>query len=122
MVLVAFRQVLREAEVSHLRCAQREFQVARCFTRPRSAPLLKHFDIDPILGGHAGFREPAGSVPVPAGRHVGVLSQGRLAAHVPPNQIFAGMMPYKLVIILCMVIMYLWPGMTLWLPNYLYGS
>jgi TRAP-type mannitol/chloroaromatic compound transport system permease large subunit len=25
------------------------------------------------------------------------------------------------VIILCMVIMYLWPGMTLWLPNYLYG-
>jgi len=26
------------------------------------------------------------------------------------------------VVILCMVIMYLWPGMTLWLPNYLYGS
>jgi hypothetical protein len=21
-----------------------------------------------------------------------------------------------------MVIMYLWPGMTLWLPNYLYGG
>jgi len=26
------------------------------------------------------------------------------------------------VVILCMVIMYLWPGMTLWLPNYLYGG
>jgi TRAP-type mannitol/chloroaromatic compound transport system permease large subunit len=26
------------------------------------------------------------------------------------------------VVILCMVIMYLWPGMTLWLPNYLYGN
>jgi TRAP-type mannitol/chloroaromatic compound transport system permease large subunit len=26
------------------------------------------------------------------------------------------------VIIVCMVIMYLWPGMTLWLPNYLYGG
>jgi TRAP-type mannitol/chloroaromatic compound transport system permease large subunit len=25
-------------------------------------------------------------------------------------------------VILCMVIMYLWPGMTLWLPNYLYGG
>jgi len=25
-------------------------------------------------------------------------------------------------VILCMVIMYLWPGMTLWLPNYLYGT
>ena len=55
MVLVAFRQVLREAEVSHLRCAQREFQVARCFTRPRSAPLLKHFDIDPIQWGTLVF-------------------------------------------------------------------
>jgi TRAP-type mannitol/chloroaromatic compound transport system permease large subunit len=27
-----------------------------------------------------------------------------------------------LIVIVCMVIMYLWPGMTLWLPNYLYGS
>jgi len=25
-------------------------------------------------------------------------------------------------VILCMVVMYLWPGMTLWLPNYLYGG
>jgi TRAP-type mannitol/chloroaromatic compound transport system permease large subunit len=24
-------------------------------------------------------------------------------------------------VILCMVFMYIWPGMTLWLPNYLYG-
>jgi TRAP-type mannitol/chloroaromatic compound transport system permease large subunit len=27
-----------------------------------------------------------------------------------------------LIVILCMVIMYIWPGMTLWLPNYLYGG
>jgi hypothetical protein len=27
-----------------------------------------------------------------------------------------------LIVILCMVFMYLWPGMTLWLPNYLYGG
>ena len=31
------------------------------------------------------------------------------------------MMPYMLLVILCMVIMYVWPPMTLWLPNYLYG-
>jgi TRAP-type mannitol/chloroaromatic compound transport system permease large subunit len=37
------------------------------------------------------------------------------------NRIFGGMMPYMLVIILCMVIMYIWPGLTLWLRNYLYG-
>jgi TRAP-type mannitol/chloroaromatic compound transport system permease large subunit len=28
------------------------------------------------------------------------------------------MMPNMLIVILCMVIMYLWPGRTLWLPAY----
>jgi TRAP-type mannitol/chloroaromatic compound transport system permease large subunit len=42
--------------------------------------------------------------------------------HVTLNPIFAGMMPYMLVMILCMIIMYFWPGMTLWLPNYLLGG
>jgi TRAP-type mannitol/chloroaromatic compound transport system permease large subunit len=32
------------------------------------------------------------------------------------------MMPYMLIVIVCMIIMYFWPGMTLWLPNYLYGG
>jgi TRAP-type mannitol/chloroaromatic compound transport system permease large subunit len=27
-----------------------------------------------------------------------------------------------LIVILCMIVMYVWPGMTLWLPNYLYGN
>ena len=31
-------------------------------------------------------------------------------------------MPYMLIVIVCMVIMYAWPGMTLWLPGYLYGK
>ena len=48
--------------------------------------------------------------------------KGVAPPHVTINQIFGGMMPYMLIVILCMVIMYIWPGMTLWLPNYLYGS
>ena len=32
------------------------------------------------------------------------------------------MMPYMLIVILCMVIMYIWPALVLWLPNYLYGE
>jgi len=27
-----------------------------------------------------------------------------------------------LIVILCLAIMYVWPGMTLWLPNFLYGG
>src|SRR5256885_3076209 len=37
--------------------------------------------------------------------------KGVSPSHVTLNQIFAGMMPYMVVIILCMVIMYVWPGM-----------
>lgn len=32
------------------------------------------------------------------------------------------MMPYMFIVIICMVIMYMWPDMTLWLPRYLYGG
>ena len=48
--------------------------------------------------------------------------KGVAPKHVTLNQIFAGMMPYMLIVIVCMIIMYFWPGMTLWLPNYLYGT
>jgi TRAP-type mannitol/chloroaromatic compound transport system permease large subunit len=42
--------------------------------------------------------------------------------HVTLNQIFAGMMPYMLIVCLCLAFMYIWPGMTLWLPEFLYGN
>ena len=48
--------------------------------------------------------------------------KGVAPKHVTLNQIFSGMMPYMLIVILCLAIMYFWPGMTLWLPNFLYGS
>mgnify|MGYP000497953071 CR=1 FL=1 len=38
------------------------------------------------------------------------------------NAIFAGMMPYMFIVILCLILMYIWPELTLWLPNYLYGK
>jgi hypothetical protein len=35
------------------------------------------------------------------------------------DQIFSGTMPCKLIVIVCMVLLYLWPGLTLSLPNFL---
>jgi TRAP-type mannitol/chloroaromatic compound transport system permease large subunit len=32
------------------------------------------------------------------------------------------MMPYMLIVVLCLICMYIWPGMTLWLPEFLYGN
>jgi TRAP-type mannitol/chloroaromatic compound transport system permease large subunit len=89
---------------------------------PIFLPLLKHFDIDPILWGTLVFVNLQAAFLSPPVAMSAFYLKGVSPRHVTLNQIFAGMMPYMLIVILCMVIMYLWPGMTLWLPNYLYGT
>jgi TRAP-type mannitol/chloroaromatic compound transport system permease large subunit len=89
---------------------------------PIFLPLLKHFNIDPILWGTLVFVNLQAAFLSPPVAMSAFYLKGVSPPHVTLNQIFAGMMPYMLVIILCMIIMYIWPGMTLWLPNYLYGG
>ncbi|HXR57490.1 MAG TPA: TRAP transporter large permease subunit [Casimicrobiaceae bacterium] len=89
---------------------------------PIFLPLLKHFNIDPILWGTLVFVNLQAAFLSPPVAMSAFYLKGVSPPHVTLNQIFAGMMPYMLVVILCMVIMYLWPGLTLWLPNYLYGG
>jgi TRAP-type mannitol/chloroaromatic compound transport system permease large subunit len=88
---------------------------------PIFLPLLKHFNIDPILWGVLVFVNLQAAFLSPPVAMSAFYLKGVSPKHVTLNQIFAGMMPYMVVIILCMAIMYVWPGMTLWLPNYLYG-
>ena len=89
---------------------------------PIFLPMLKHFGIDPILWGTLVFVNLQAAFLSPPVAMSAFYLKGVAPKHVTLNQIFAGMMPYMLIVILCMVIMYLWPGMTLWLPNYLYGG
>ena len=89
---------------------------------PIFLPLLKHFNIDPILWGTLVFVNLQAAFLSPPVAMSAFYLKGVAPKHVTLNQIFAGMMPYMLIVIVCMVIMYLWPGMTLWLPNYLYGG
>ena len=88
----------------------------------RSLPLLKHFGIDPILWGTLVFVNLQAAFLSPPVAMSAFYLKGVAPAHVTINQIFAGMMPYMLIVILCMVFMYLWPGLTLWLPRVLYGG
>jgi TRAP-type mannitol/chloroaromatic compound transport system permease large subunit len=88
---------------------------------PIFLPLLSHFDVDPVLFGimvavnlQAAFLSP------PVAMSAFYL-KGVAPNHVTLNQIFAGMMPYMVIVCICLVFMYIWPGMTLWLPNFLYG-
>jgi TRAP-type mannitol/chloroaromatic compound transport system permease large subunit len=89
---------------------------------PIFLPLLKHFGIDPILWGTLVFVNLQAAFLSPPVAMSAFYLKGVSPSHVTINQIFAGMMPYMLIVILCMVFMYIWPGMTLWLPNYLYGG
>jgi TRAP-type mannitol/chloroaromatic compound transport system permease large subunit len=89
---------------------------------PIFLPLLKHFNIDPVLWGVLVFVNLQAAFLSPPVAMSAFYLKGVAPKHVTLNQIFAGMMPYMLIVIVCMVIMYIWPGMTLWLPNYLYGG
>ncbi|HEV8675724.1 MAG TPA: TRAP transporter large permease subunit, partial [Methylomirabilota bacterium] len=89
---------------------------------PIFIPLLSHFQIDPILFGtmvavnlQAAFLSP------PVAMSAFYL-KGVAPKHVTLNQIFAGMMPYMIIVCICLAFMYIWPGMTLWLPEFLYGK
>jgi TRAP-type mannitol/chloroaromatic compound transport system permease large subunit len=89
---------------------------------PIFLPLLKHFEIDPILWGTIVFVNLQAAFLSPPVAMSAFYLKGVAPKHVTLNQIFAGMMPYMIIVCICMVIMYLWPGMSLWLPAYLYGS
>jgi len=88
---------------------------------PIFLPLLAHFQIDPILWGVLVFVNLQAAFLSPPVAMSAFYLKGVSPAHVTLNQIFAGMMPYMLIVVLCMAFMYIWPGLTLWLPKYLYG-
>ena len=89
---------------------------------PIFLPMLKHFNIDPILWGTLVFVNLQAAFLSPPVAMSAFYLKGVAPKHVTLNQIFGGMMPYMLIVIICMIIMYLWPAMTLWLPRYLYGG
>jgi TRAP-type mannitol/chloroaromatic compound transport system permease large subunit len=89
---------------------------------PIFLPMLAHFQVDPILWAVLVFVNLQAAFLSPPVAMSAFYLKGVSPPHVTINQIFAGMMPYMLIVILCMVLMYIWPGLTLWLPRYLYGG
>jgi TRAP-type mannitol/chloroaromatic compound transport system permease large subunit len=89
---------------------------------PIFLPLLAHFNIDPLLWGTLVFVNLQAAFLSPPVAMSAFYLKGVSPPSVTLNQIFAGMMPYMFIVIACMVFMYIWPGMTLWLPKFLYGG
>ena len=48
--------------------------------------------------------------------------KGVLRGRIELMEIFKGIMPYLGIVILCMLLMYLFPAIALWFPDYLFGE
>jgi len=89
---------------------------------PIFLPLLKHFEIDPLLFGilvalnlQTAFLSPPMA-----------MSAYYLKGVAPPNvlltQIFSGCMPFLYVVLVSMAVLYIFPQVALWLPGVIYGK
>jgi len=87
---------------------------------PIFIPLLGHFDIDPLFFGLLVALNLQTAFLSPPVAMAAFYLKGVAPAHVTLNQIFAGMMPFMAIQVLAVILLYLFPGIGLWLPGVLY--
>jgi len=89
---------------------------------PIFLPLLDHFGIDPIFFGVLVALNLQTSFLSPPVAMAPFYLKGVAPKHVSIDEIFSGVMPFILIVVFAMVLLYTFPGFALWLPNYLYGG
>jgi tripartite ATP-independent transporter DctM subunit len=87
---------------------------------PIFLPLLKLFDIDPLFFGIIVALNLQTSFLSPPVAMAPFYLKGVAPKHVGLDQIFKGVMPFMLIVLLSMVILYVWPQLALWLPTVVY--
>jgi tripartite ATP-independent transporter DctM subunit len=88
---------------------------------PIFLPLLDHFQIDPLFFGLLVALNLQTAFLSPPVAMAAFYLKGVAPPHVTLNQIFAGMMPYMMIQILAMFLLYMFPQIGLWLPQMQYG-
>ena len=88
---------------------------------PIFIPLLPHFGIDPLFFGLLVALNLQTAFLSPPVAMAAFYLKGVSPPHVTLNQIFAGMMPFMGIQVIAVVLLYLFPGIGLWLPQVLYG-
>ena len=88
---------------------------------PIFLPLLPHFGIDPLFFGilvavnlQTAFLSPPMAMSA-------YYLKGISPSWVKLTDIFMGMLPYMFIVILCMVLIYIFPQIVYWLPDLIYG-
>ncbi|ODT54806.1 MAG: C4-dicarboxylate ABC transporter [Methylobacterium sp. SCN 67-24] len=88
---------------------------------PIFLPLLEFFKIDPLFFGILIALNIQTSFLSPPVAMAPFYLKGIAPPHVTINQIFSGVMPYLALVLVAMLLVYVFPGIALWLPKYLYG-
>ena len=88
---------------------------------PIFIPLLPHFGIDPLFFGLLVALNLQTAFLSPPVAMAAFYLKGVAPPHVTLNQIFLGMMPFMAIQIVALILLYLFPGIGLWLPSVLYS-
>ncbi len=88
---------------------------------PIFLPLLPHFNIDPLFFGLLVALNLQTAFLSPPVAMAAFYLKGVSPPHVTLNAIFAGMMPFMGIQLIALVLLYLFPGIGLWLPQLVYG-
>ncbi len=89
---------------------------------PIFLPLLGHFNVDPLFFGLLVAMNLQTAFLSPPVAMAAFYLKGVAPPHVTLNQIFAGMMPFMALQVLALFLLYMFPGIGLWLPRVLYGG
>ena len=88
---------------------------------PIFIPLLPHFGIDPLFFGLLVALNLQTAFLSPPVAMAAFYLKGVSPPHVTLNQIFLGMMPFMAIQVVALILLYMFPGIGLWLPSVLYG-
>jgi len=87
---------------------------------PIFIPLLPHFNIDPLFFGLLVALNLQTAFLSPPVAMAAFYLKGVSPPHVTLNQIFAGMLPFMGIQVIALALLYIFPGIGLWLPQTLY--
>ena len=87
---------------------------------PIFIPLLAQFNVDPLFFGLLVALNLQTAFLSPPVAMAAFYLKGVAPPHVTLNQIFAGMMPFMMIQVVALLLLYLFPAIGMWLPGVLY--
>ncbi|MGH7265078.1 MAG: TRAP transporter large permease [Candidatus Rokuibacteriota bacterium] len=87
---------------------------------PIFLPLLDTFNVDPIFFGIMVALNTQTAFNTPPVAMAAFYLKGVAPPHIKLTDIFAGALPFVAMVFIAMALVYTFPGLALWLPDYLY--